>query len=993
MRLPIAFALLALSIAPAQVIRTNSGFKANEIARNDDGSSSIAPLGFEINFFGKLRNSAYVNNNGNITFDAALPTFTPFGLQKTSREIIAAYFADVDTRGPGSRLVTYGQNSVSGHKAFAANYVDVGYYASHDDKLNRFQLVVIDRTDTGSGNFDIEFNYERITWETGDASDGSNGFGGVPAVVGWSNGTTDDGASFELPGSMVSGAFLDGGPKALIRARLNNSVVGRLLFRAREGVLSPGLTVVTGPVLPDGMVGQPYSYSFQYAGVQEPGTWSWMPDVVSPPGLSFSSSGLLNGIPTSPGVYSFTTAVTANVDGESQTVYRRSAVTVRPPKLTIATGCPLNDGVVGRAYAATFRAVGTNAMTIAWSVDSRNSLPPGVTLASSGLLTGIPQAQGTFDFVVRAEATDSNGTEPVEQSCRLTINPASVRLASGCVLPSATIGVPYTQNLAANGGIAPYRFELIGQLPAGLNLSSEGVLTGVPAVPGTNPFRILIGDSRNHIMTQDCELDVVSSPVSAAASCPLPPGLASASYSARLRATGGTAPYSWSVLGTLPPGLSLSPDGILSGRPTGAGPFLFRLLAVDSEGRQTGQPCSISILRGALSIGSCPLPDAALNQPYIAQLNGSGGVEPYTWSGAAQLPLGLSLSSTGVLSGTPVSAGAFTFGVNLRDSAFQSATQSCSIQVKAPALRFNSTCPAPEGLVGMPYAAKFTAAGGTPPYRFTVQGYLPIGLTAAEDGTIAGTPTDIGATSFIVQLDDSAGSRSENFCSIEVGLGTPPELRISELPSEVDAARTDVNIGVELAKPYRLPVSGQLVLAVTPATQNSAGPSGQADPHLRFSNGQTTASFLIPAGSRRASLPLLSTGTVASSVVVSVMNVKAGEIIAPSAIVPRMFQIQATAPVISSGCYTQSAADTELSIVGFTTTRELKNLEVVGSGTSNMTSLTDVSDEYFSRDETVRSGGAFTLRVPYTGPVSAGMSLRLSNSAGTSNQVPLSRCQ
>jgi hypothetical protein len=167
-------ALPALSI-DAQTIRTNSGFKTNVIPRNDDGSGPLTPLGFTINLFGKVRDSAYVNNNGNITFDSDLATYTPFGLQSTSREIIAAFFADVDTRGTLSREVTYGQDTVNGHAAFGANYIDVGYYESHDDKLNRFQLVLIDRSDTGPGNLNIEFNYERMLWETGDASGGSKG--------------------------------------------------------------------------------------------------------------------------------------------------------------------------------------------------------------------------------------------------------------------------------------------------------------------------------------------------------------------------------------------------------------------------------------------------------------------------------------------------------------------------------------------------------------------------------------------------------------------------------------------------------------------------------------------------------------------------------------------------------------------------------------------------------------------------------------------------
>ena len=166
---------LFVSDLSAQAIRRLPGFQKNFIPANDDGSSDRVQLPFTINFFGRLRNSGYVNNNGNITFDAALATFTPFGLENTQREIIAAFFADVDTRNAASSLVYYGEDTIDGRKAFGINYFTVGYFASHADKLNTFQIVLIDRSDTGSGNFDVEFNYERIQWETGDASGGTAG--------------------------------------------------------------------------------------------------------------------------------------------------------------------------------------------------------------------------------------------------------------------------------------------------------------------------------------------------------------------------------------------------------------------------------------------------------------------------------------------------------------------------------------------------------------------------------------------------------------------------------------------------------------------------------------------------------------------------------------------------------------------------------------------------------------------------------------------------
>ncbi len=225
--------------AEAAVIRP--GFNSNTLPRNDDLSTDLVDIGFTANFFGVSRNQLYVNNNGNVTFDEALPTYTPFDLNSTGRQIIAPFFADVDTRNPASAEVTYGQGNVGGRSAFGVNWdgAGVGFFDERANPLNKFQLVMIDRSDTGAGNFDFEFNYEQILWETGEASDGnSSGLGGSSARVGYSNG---QGTSFELPGSAVNGAFLDGGPAdtRLIGNRRNSDLDGRYVFEVRNGEVQP----------------------------------------------------------------------------------------------------------------------------------------------------------------------------------------------------------------------------------------------------------------------------------------------------------------------------------------------------------------------------------------------------------------------------------------------------------------------------------------------------------------------------------------------------------------------------------------------------------------------------------------------------------------------------------------------------------------------------------------------------------------------------------
>jgi hypothetical protein len=194
----------------------------NELPRNDDGSSAAVSIGFPINFFGVTRTELFVNNNGNVTLDAALRTFTPFGLTGTQRVIIAPFFADVDTRAAGSRTVRFG-NPPGRPDLFVVDWIEVGYFNQHDDKLNSFQLILQDLSAVPAfvpGDFRIVFNYDRIQWETGDLSGGSNGLAGNSARVGYSNGSAQPGTFFELMGSGTNGILLDSGALSLIASRI-----------------------------------------------------------------------------------------------------------------------------------------------------------------------------------------------------------------------------------------------------------------------------------------------------------------------------------------------------------------------------------------------------------------------------------------------------------------------------------------------------------------------------------------------------------------------------------------------------------------------------------------------------------------------------------------------------------------------------------------------------------------------------------------------------
>jgi hypothetical protein len=216
------------------------GFDGSTMSPGDDHSVGPVAIGFEIDFFGQLYSQVYLNNNGNITFHGPFSTFTPSGLSTVNVPIIAPFFADVDTSG-GVGVVTYGVGSVGGRDAWAATWTLVGHYLAPSALRNTFQVVIIERFDTGTGNFDLEFNYDQIQWETGDASNGVGGLGGSSATIGYSAGTGVEGTYVEIPGSGVNGAFLDSNPNGLV-----NSGGGFVLQgRGGEVVPEPNVMVLT----------------------------------------------------------------------------------------------------------------------------------------------------------------------------------------------------------------------------------------------------------------------------------------------------------------------------------------------------------------------------------------------------------------------------------------------------------------------------------------------------------------------------------------------------------------------------------------------------------------------------------------------------------------------------------------------------------------------------------------------------------------------------
>ena len=248
----LAGGLAAVSAPQAQAAGPNAvvdlaGCRTNTLAANDDGSTGLVDIGFTLNLNGVDYDRLYVNNNGNVSFQQPFSTYTPYDFTSSGDILFSPFFADVDTRGAGSGLVTYGQTTYADQAAFCVDWVDVGYFSNHVDKLNSFQLLIVDRD---NGDFDLIYNYDKIQWETGDASSGTGGLGGTSAAAGWSTGDGVPETNVMLGGSFIHGGFLDGGPYALINHVGTDGQVGRIITPFRASQATGGL--VRGTLDADG---------------------------------------------------------------------------------------------------------------------------------------------------------------------------------------------------------------------------------------------------------------------------------------------------------------------------------------------------------------------------------------------------------------------------------------------------------------------------------------------------------------------------------------------------------------------------------------------------------------------------------------------------------------------------------------------------------------------------------------------------------------------
>jgi hypothetical protein len=319
--------------------------------------------------------------------------------------------------------------------------------------------------------------------------------------------------------------------------------------------------------------------------------------------------------------------------------------------------------------------------------------------------------------------------------------------------------VPLSLQLQAQGNSGSLTWTILsGQLPSGLSLdSSSGIISGTP-VPGT-PITVATiqaadakaSGSKQFSFTAWNKLTII--PVNPA------PAHLNAPYSITFSAQASGAISSWTIpLGQLPPGLSLqiSNSAVLSGTPTQAGTYSFTIQAQDYTLPQTATLNVSIVVDTQLALIKASLKNGSQNLSYVDSFAAVNGTPPLHWSISGNMPAGLTLNAaSGQLAGTPTDFGGFQYSVSVSDSNATVETDSGQ-GILTIAQQMQIVGVLPPAYIGQPYDSGFGAVGGYFPYTWTLTtGSLPPGLSLAPAGNLVGTPTQLGSTSFTLQVTDS----------------------------------------------------------------------------------------------------------------------------------------------------------------------------------------------------------------------------------------------
>ncbi|HEX4595359.1 MAG TPA: putative Ig domain-containing protein, partial [Bryobacteraceae bacterium] len=521
--------------------------------------------------------------------------------------------------------------------------------------------------------------------------------------------------------------------------------------------VAPPLAITATP-LPGAIVGLSYSTPLAATGGIPPISWSIVSGAL-PTGLVLNpASGVISGTPApnAQGSYGFMIRASDSAGLVSTVPFQ---LLVDPPPLVIRTAT-LSPATEGVAYTATLAAAG-GTPPYSWSA---SGLPSWLTITSAGQLSGTPPvgsagmgSAGNYSFNINVQ---DGASRLAGVSFTLLVIPGPLMITTTSPLTRVKEGSQVNVGFQAGGGISPYNWTAAG-LPGFLNLSSAGLLSGTPPVgsSGSYRFSVTVTDAAGHSASGMFSLSI--DPVLSITTSSSLQATQGQPFSATFTASGGTGPYSFSA-SELPGWANMSLGGVLNGTPSrgSAGGSTFAVAVSDAAGHIGSGSYTLTVLspNGGVTITTpSPLPIASVGNYYLAMLVATGGTPPYRWSGSG-IPGGLTLSSTGLLSGTPAAAGDDTVTAQVTDSNGNVAFQALSLQVTAANLRIVTPSPLAVAEVSVSYSVAFQSDSAARPLVWSVSGPVPAGLTFDSTGWLTGSPTSPGDFVFTVHVTDATGT-------------------------------------------------------------------------------------------------------------------------------------------------------------------------------------------------------------------------------------------
>jgi hypothetical protein len=330
--------------------------------------------------------------------------------------------------------------------------------------------------------------------------------------------------------------------------------------------------------------------------------------------------------------------------------------------------------------------------------------------------------------------------------------------------PTGTVGSPYSLTIylaPPDGGrgedFACARFSVSsGQLPPGLSVSDEGLISGTPTQAGSYDFYLTVTyDKPTYCKPPSDDRFIININPAAPRLIVSTASLADANinqpYTATLAASGATV-TSWTLAaGTLPTGLTLTPNGVISGTPTQSGSFTFTVQA-NGDGTSDTKQLTLFVL-APLDLGLAPAGTPVTTQPVAVNMKlatpftwgvkATGGREPYTYTASA-LPAGITLNPDGTMTGTPTRAGVTRSTITVRDVRGTTDTLQVTFTTQA-LLAFHKTKVAKVGKVGKAYSWRLPVGGASETKIFLFSGRIPPGLELDEEtGFVTGMPLVAG---------------------------------------------------------------------------------------------------------------------------------------------------------------------------------------------------------------------------------------------------------